>query len=121
MSKAKTPKPSKEEIDALRRRGKTRQEIADHFGISVAKLKRLITSMSVVPRATKAEDMRHAPKQRVREKPVFANPEEGEGLMDKAKVILGSRLSEKYGCYYLDGRPTSSWAVLKAAGLSARE
>lgn len=113
--------PTKAEVDALRTEGKTRAEIAKHFGISLSKLKRLIVDLDVVPRMTKIEIKRNQPKQRIREKPVYNNPEEGETLMDKAKAVLGDRMGEKYGCYTLDGRPINSWGLMKAAGLSPRE
>jgi hypothetical protein len=112
--------PDKEQIDKLRREGKTRPEIAEELGISVSRLKRLITDLGVVPRLCKSEERAAAPRQRIREKNVFSNPEEGKGLMDKAKDALGSRMGEKYGSYTLDGRPCSSWDILKAAGLSPK-
>lgn len=107
-------------INHLRLKGKKREEIAEELGISMARLKRLIAGLVIVPRLTKAELKKSEPKQRIREKPVYADPEDGEGLMDRAKVILGARMGEKYGSYTLDGLPVSSWAILKAAGLSTR-
>jgi hypothetical protein len=109
--------PTKEQIDELRASGKTREVIAAEFGVTLGTLKRLITEYGCVPRLTKAAVKRAAKPARVREKPRYADPGEGEGLMDRAKVILGDRMSERYGCYYLDGRPTSSWRLVEEAGL----
>lgn len=115
---SKSEKIAAETINALRRGGKTRPEIATILGVSLSKVKRILSSVDAEPRATKAAAERARPKQRVREKQNYVDPEEGEGLMERAKVVLGARMGEKHGCYTLDGLPTSSWSVLKAAGLS---
>lgn len=109
--------PSKEEMDALREAGKTRQQIADHFGVTLSAVKRWIASLGVVDRKS-----RRQPKEvtRPREKPRYQPLDDGESLMDKAKAVLGKRMGEDHRGYILDGRPCSSWQIVNAAGLELK-
>lgn len=47
----------------------------------------------------------------------------GDGLtiFDKAKIILGDRMSETKACYLLDGKPCNATDLLKAVGLYVEE
>lgn len=46
------------------------------------------------------------------------NPLEGMSLMERAEVILGSRLTSDSVSYLLDGKRVSAFHVINAAGLS---
>jgi len=104
----------KERLDELRRAGKTRQQIAEEFGVTLYQVKRWIVALDVVGRKTKREGR---DRQKVRETGKSMSPDEGVSLMDKAKQILGKRVGEDHRGYLLDGRPANSWAILKVAKL----
>lgn len=50
--------------------------------------------------------------------PFACDPLEGLTLVERAKIILGSRLTEdRIGHYRVDGKPASVFQVLEAANL----
>lgn len=108
-------RPSNEELNALRNAGLTRIQIAVKYDVPLSKVKRWLRELDVIPRTNKIVPSK--PKIRVREKHKYGNFDD-ESLMEKAKAILGDRMSEKrYIGYMLDGRPVSSWQIAKAAAL----
>jgi len=50
-------------------------------------------------------------------KELHDDPDNGLPLMVRAKKILGKRMEERWGGYYLDGRPASSEKIAEAANL----
>lgn len=115
MSTKEDFRPNNKELDALRQAGLTRIQIAVRYDVPLSRVKRWLRELDIVPRANRNNQSK--PKIRVREKHRYANFEE-ESLMDKAKAILGTRMTEKKHIgYLLDGRPVSSWQIAKEAGL----
>ena len=98
-------------IADLRNQGLKRKEIADRLGISLAKLKRLLTRNALPTRTTKLDLLP------AKQKGTVLSPEEGLSLMERCKMILGDRMSEDSRGYLLDGRPASSMQVARAANL----
>jgi len=108
---------TREELINLReKQGMTREQIAEHFKVSLTTVRRWIKEMKV-PRPTKqARQQRNKNISRLGE--IIAEPDDGYTIMDKARAILGDRLTEKRGYgYHLDGRPVSSRRVVESAGL----
>lgn len=103
--------PTKEELLALREQF-TNVQIAAKFNISTSTLKRWI----------KGYDIPH----RIKKKPVVTpntntkpklSLQSGIGLMDRARLILGKRLTEDKIGYKLDGRYARTDTILNAAKL----
>lgn len=112
-------RPSNVELNALREAGLTRIQIAVKYDVPLSRVKRWLRELEIVPRATKV--IHSKPKARVREKKQTNVFFDSESLMEKAKKILGNRMGEKKHLgYILDGRPVSSWQILKAANLSIK-
>lgn len=111
------PEITKEQIEDLREYNWTREQIADHFGISLSRLKRLISSMDVKKKVVKTNKVKEVKK-----------PNKGQKLptnygmtrLDIAKAVLGDRFKEDKirGCYLLDGVPTNINKILDAADVS---
>lgn len=107
-------RPTNEELSRLREAGLTRIAIAVQYEVPLSRVKRWLRELDVAPRATKLSTSK--PQIRVREKQKYGNFEE-QSLMEKAKNVLGDRMTEKrYIGYILDGRPVSSWQIAEAAG-----
>lgn len=96
----------------LRQERATRTEIAQDLGVSLAKVKRWIANLEPDVRA------RPAPKNGLTNKDnTFIDPDQVLTLMERCKIILGSRMGEDYRGYLLDGRPVNSSQIRKAAAL----
>jgi transcriptional regulator with XRE-family HTH domain len=107
--------PSKEELEALRESGLTRQEIADRFKVSVSQVKRWISSLQVKKKIVRKPADAKPPKP---SRGSYLPEDEGLTVMEKAKRNLGPRLTEKKGVGYLvDGRVTNTDEVLRLAGV----
>lgn len=104
-------------MESMRASGATRLEIAAALGMSISKVKRWIAKFDIAPRPRKNAEENAARVVAHNERPRYANPEEGETLLEKAKTVLGRRLGEDHRGYLLDGRPSNTAAILKAAGL----
>jgi hypothetical protein len=106
--------PSKEELIEMRKEGFTREEIAEYFGVSLSRVKRWLKNYG----------FSRAPKQTP---PPPSNPladelpyDTGMTMMERAKMILGTRLTEdRHKGYCLDGRPAKTGRIIAAAGLEA--
>lgn len=115
-----TPAPTREELIRLRETvGLTREQIAEHFGVGVSTVRRWIRELGV-PRPT--------PRRRKKEQPhlsssgeIIAPVDDGLTLMERAKMILGSRLSERREGYFLDNRPAHITKIVDAAGLKMKD
>lgn len=113
--------PTRDELIHLREtEGMTRDQIAEHYNVSLTTVRRWIKELDV-PRPTKqARNSAKNPLTRFGE--IIAEPDDGITVMDRAKDILGDRLTERRGCgYVLDGRPSSVDQVVKAAGLKFKD
>jgi hypothetical protein len=108
--------PPKSELVALRENGKTRDEIAAFYGVSLQRVKRWIKhyeiASSVEPRKSHIRARNKSEQRRA------LGEEDGLTLIEKARVILGKRMSEDFRGYLLDGRPVRIDVLLKSAGLT---
>lgn len=103
--------PRPEELQALRDDGLNREEIADHYGVSLTTVKRWISIFKITKPSKRTGKRKQEPRRRL---PL----DDGLTLIDKAKEVLGQRLREdRYRGYVLDGRPVRTDAVIAAAGL----
>ena len=113
-----TPIPTKEELEALRDDGKTREQIAEIYGVSLSQVKRWISSRKVRKKIIR-KDIESKPTVSSRHPSVI--DDDGLPLMERAQRILGDRLTEQKGVgYKLDGRVSSIERILEAAGLEFR-
>lgn len=107
--------PPKEDLEKLRNAGKTRDEIALIYNVSLSRVKRWIKELSIdvddaprgVARARSREEKRRS-----------MGEDDGLTLMEKARAILGKRIGEDYRGYLLDNRPVRIDVLVKAAGLT---
>ena len=109
--------PTREELIKLREtQGLTREQIAEHYEVSLTTVRRWIKELNI-PRPTKqARQQRNKNISRTGE--IIAEPDDGMTIMDRAKAVLGDRLTERRGMgYYLDGKPVNSRRVIEGAGL----
>lgn len=57
----------------------------------------------------------------IKMKKEFIDPNNGLSLMERAKKVLGPRMTERVGFgYYLDGKPASAFVIAEAAGLELK-
>lgn len=126
MTKAPIPLVTKEELDALRAQGKTREQIAEKFGVTVSRVKRWILTLGVSRRQVKEVEKPKDPfidaavdmgtLLPVGGKPAYTPKiDDGITLMDRCKVILGQRMGEDHRGYLLDSRPVSTQQIINAA------
>lgn len=113
--------PTREKIIDLReKQGMTREQIAEHYDVSLATVRRWIRDFNI-PRPSKQVRYKQ-PTHLSREGAIIADPDDGETIMEKAQRILGDRLTEKRGYgYMLDERLTSTRAIVHAAGLKLKD
>lgn len=114
--KSEYPAPDKDELVKFRDLGWSRQRIADHYGVSIARVKRWINEMSI-PAVTN----RRSKTKIAHVESVDLSDDDGLTLIEKAKKKLGTRMSQDYRGYLLDGRLVRIDILLLAAGLKVRE
>lgn len=108
--------PTKEEIETLRDQGKTRKEIAEHFGVNISQVKRWISGLQVTKKIVRKPNENKPPRP---SRGSVLPEDEGLTVMEKAKRILGPRLTEKRGVGYLvDGRVVNTDELLRIAGVT---
>ncbi len=109
--------PTREELIRLRETMEmTREEIAEHFGVGVSTVRRWIREMKI-PRPTPRRRKRHQPHLSSSGE-IIAPIDDGLTLMERAKLLLGNRLTEsRVKGYVLDGRPSNIRRIFDAAGL----
>lgn len=111
--------PSRETLIDLRfTKNMTREDIAEHFDVSIATVRRWIKDLDV-PRPVRSKpnkrDKNLSPSGEIIAK---LAPDEGYTSIEKAKIRLGGRLVERQGYgYYLDGKPAKIDLILKTAGV----
>lgn len=113
--------PTREDIIHQReKQGMTREQIAEHYDVSLATVRRWIRDLGI-PRPSKQVRYKQ-PTILSREGSIIAEPDDGETILEKSQRILGDRFSEKRGYgYMLDGRPSSIKAIVHAAGLKLKD
>lgn len=104
--------PSKEELEKLRNE-MTRQEIAEHFGVTMAVVKNWVTDMNLDRKVVRKKSNKKIKAKECIEPSI----DSGLPLMEKAKRRLGARLTENKAGYWLDGRPARSDKIIEEAGL----
>lgn len=105
--------PSKDELEELRET-MTREQLSEHYNVSVSQIKRWITQLGVSKKTRGSNG-----KEKISLSPVELNFDSGLPAMEKAKIRLGDRMEIRRGSYWLDGRPASSDKILKEAKLSS--
>ena len=113
--------PTREEIIDLReKQGLTREQIAEHYDVSLTTVRRWIKELNI-PRPSKQVRYKE-PSHLSLLGEIIADPDDGMTIMERAFKILGDRLTEKrHVGYVLDGRHASSRAVIHAAGLKFKD
>lgn len=108
------PTPDRDELIKLRQQGLSRDQIAEHYGVALSRVKRWVKDLSIptVPSRSPAT-MR---KQRSPDANSVGD-EYGMTLIERAKFVLGSRMTQDYRGYLLDGRPVRVDILIRAAGL----
>jgi transposase len=113
--------PTREDLIKLRETdGMTREQIAEHYSVSLTTVRRWIKDLKI-PRPTKqARNTRASHLTRFGE--IVAEPDDGITVMERAQAILGTRLTERRGYgFYLDGKPANTAAVIHGAGLKFKD
>lgn len=106
---------AREQLQKLRDRGLTRQQIADTLGTSLSTVKRLLAEHGLTnKRSPRRGD---AGLGIVDER----SPEAGRTLLERARMRLGDRVRVTARGYTLDDRPVTVFDLLKEAGLSHPE
>lgn len=108
---ANPPTPDREALIKLRQNGMNREQIAEYYGVALSRVKRWIKDLEI-------PEMPRTPKQLLR-------PSEGADLgqdygltiLERAKKVLGTRMTEDYRGYLLDGRPVRIDILVRTAGL----
>jgi hypothetical protein len=103
--------PPRDEIVDLRMAGMTRDDIADHFGVSVSRVKRWIIDMDIPA-------VRRRKPGKVYATDIAFGDDHGLTLIEKAKRALGARMGQDFRGYLLDGRPVKVDVLVQAAGLT---
>lgn len=113
--------PTRDDLIRLRENeGMTREQIAEHYKVSLTTVRRWIKELKVPRPSKQARNQITRPLTRFGE--IIAEPDDGMTVMERAKDKLGPRLTERRGLgYFLDGRPVSSRRVVEAAGLKFKD
>lgn len=109
------PAPDRDDLIRLRKEGLNREDIALRFGVSLARVKRWIKEMGI-PAAIN----NRAAKKIVPMDSAELGEDYGLTLIEKAKKTLGTRMTQDYRGYLLDGRLVRIDILLQAAGLKVR-
>jgi transposase len=115
MSGSSEKAPSREKLVSLRfDKGMTREDIAEHFDVSIATVRRWIKEMDV-PRPSRRKRPKR-PKNITSRGEIVARTEDHYNRLERALLTLGGRVVEFTGRgYYLDGLPVSAEEVVAAA------
>ena len=110
--------PSKEELQRLREdERKTREEIAEMYGVSLSTVKRWIRTLGVRKKKKKS-----LIKKIGRRGEIVIPVKEDKTVIEQAKDILGTRMGySRIKGYTLDGFPASIDKLVRAAGLKYRD
>lgn len=107
--------PTREELVRLRESGMTRENLAEHYDVGVSTIRRWIKERGV-PRPT-PNSRRRRLIHLSSDGGIIAPPDDGKTVMEKARLLLGSRFSSHKDGYRLDGKPASTMVIVHAAGL----
>jgi hypothetical protein len=112
--------PNREALIRLREvQNLTRAEIAAHYSVSVATVRRWIRDMDI-PRPARRSPRRDR-KPDPAPVPDMAGPGDGYTALEQARIVLGPRVLERRGYgYYLDGTPSSAERIIATAGIKSK-
>ncbi|QJA43143.1 hypothetical protein [Phaeobacter phage MD18] len=107
--------PPREKIIELRfDRGMTREDIAEHFDVSIATVRRWIKELNV-PRPSRRSRTKR-PKHLTSSGEIVAKVGDAYNKLERARMTLEGRVVERAGRgYYLDGKPASADEIIEAA------
>lgn len=108
-----TSAPSREDLISLREKGMNREAIADYYNVPLSRVKRWIKDLDVPVIEGRRRKTETPPIKRQRR-----NPDDGLTVLERARRILGKRMSEDYRGYLLDGRPVRLDYLLTVAGVA---
>jgi len=110
--KTPIPAPDRAELVRMRQQGLTREQIAEHFGVALSRVKRWIKELNVPPDGfIRKEKIQHSEGE-------VLTIDHGLTLVERAKNVLGPRMVEdRNRGYLLDGRPVRVDILIRAAGL----
>lgn len=113
--------PTRDELIRLREdEGMTREQIADHYEVSLTTVRRWIKELKI-PRPSK-QARNQTTKLYKRFGELVADPDDGITIMERAEQILGTRLTySRNRGRMLDGRPVHTRKVVEAAGLTFKD
>lgn len=107
--------PPREDLIALREAGKSRDEIAAYYKVSLSRVKRWISFHEIPP--CNEPHKAHLGARNKAERRRALGQDDGLTIVEKARIILGKRMTEDFRGYLLDGRPVRIDTLAKAAGL----
>lgn len=112
--KTPIPTPDRTELIKLRQQGLNRDQIAEHYGVALSRVKRWIKELDI-PAAPEYAGRREKIKSSEGE---TLGLDHGLTLVERAKSVLGPRMGEdRHRGYLLDGRPVRVDILIRAAGL----
>ncbi len=111
--------PTREELVRLRESGMTREDLAEHYDVGVSTIRRWIKERGV-PRPTPSSRRRRLAHLSSNGE-IIAPPDDGKTIIEKARLLLGTRFSSHRDGYKLDGKPASTAIIVHAAGLKFRD
>lgn len=109
---ASLPTPDREEIIKLRQNGMNREQIAEYYGVALSRVKRWIRELEIPEVPRQAEKQKVPPAEAV-----YLGQDYGMTILERAKKVLGNRMTEDYRGYLLDGRPVRVDILIRTAGL----
>jgi hypothetical protein len=107
--------PSRDKLMEMRfDKNMTREEIADHFEVSIATVRRWVRELEI-PRP-KSKKQRSLVRPYAASGDVINSLDDSRTAIERAHIILGGRLVEMRGSgYYLDGVPSSIDTILRVS------
>lgn len=107
--------PTREKLIELRfEKGMTREDIAEHYDVSIATVRRWIKEMEV-PRPSRRSRPKR-PKHLTSSGEIVAKADDHYNKLERARITLEGRVVERSGRgYYLDGKPASAEEIIAAA------
>lgn len=111
-----TPMPSRDELMKLRADGLSREKIAEYYGVALSRVKRWIRILEI-PTTYQSRG-----KSKIRaSNGIDLGVDYGLTNIEKARAILGKRMSQDYRGYLLDGKVVRLDILLQAAGIKVPE
>lgn len=111
-----TPMPDRDELMKLRADGMSREKIAEYYGVALSRVKRWIKVLEI-PTSYQGNG-----KSKIKaSEGIILGTDYGLTNIEKARVVLGKRMSQDYRGYLLDGKVVRLDILLSAAGIQVPE